>query len=98
MCPPMKRIPFRNCLASLRKLKPSSTLRKAALVLFSIALLLVGVAAVRAQTALDSFNPNANEQVFVIVVQPDGKILIGGRFGNISGENHNRLVRLNPDG
>ncbi|MFZ1220537.1 MAG: LamG-like jellyroll fold domain-containing protein [Chthoniobacterales bacterium] len=67
--------------------------------MFSIALLFAGVAAVRGQTALDGFDPNANEQIFVIVVQPaDGKILIGGRFTSVLGEKHNRLVRLNPDG
>jgi uncharacterized delta-60 repeat protein len=43
----------------------------------------------------DSFNPNANEIVFAIVVQPDGKILVGGRFsGAIGGETRNRIARL----
>src|SRR5260370_38059717 len=37
-----------------------------------------GTAAVRGQSALDGFDPNANGTVRVVVVQPDGKILIGG--------------------
>ncbi len=34
----------------------------------------------RGQSALDGFDPNANGVVRVVVVQPDGKILIGGFF------------------
>ena len=50
---------------------------------FSIAmlLLLVGSAvAVRGQTILDSFDPNVNGTVNAVIVQSDGKILIGGAF------------------
>ena len=43
-------------------------------------LLAGGAAAVRGQSALDGFDPNANGSVRVVVVQPDGKILIGGDF------------------
>src|SRR5436853_576211 len=43
-----------------------------------------GAAAVRGQSALDGFDPNANGAVFVVVVQPDGKILIGGDFTTLS--------------
>ena len=53
--------------------------------LFSIAVLLAGgAAAVRGQSALDGFDPNANGAVRVVVVQPDGKILIGGDFTTLS--------------
>jgi uncharacterized delta-60 repeat protein len=45
-----------------------------------------------------SFNPNANNTVFSVAVQPDGKILIGGSFTNLSGTPHNRIARLNADG
>jgi hypothetical protein len=34
----------------------------------------------RAQSALDGFDPNPNGSVEIVVVQPDGKILIGGTF------------------
>ena len=58
---------------------------------------------VRAQSALDGFDPNANGTVQVVVVQPDGKILIGGDFTTLSPNGggpvtRNRIARLNPDG
>src|SRR5207302_8515171 len=62
-----------------------------------------GAAAVHGQSALDGFDPNANSTVFVVVVQPDGKILIGGAFTTLSPNGgatvtRNRIARLNPDG
>ncbi len=81
-----------------------SKARKTALFLFSVALLLAGgAAAVRGQSALDGFDPNANGAVRVVVVQPDGKILIGGDFTTLSPNGgapvtRNRIARLNPDG
>lgn len=33
-----------------------------------------------------------------MALQPDGKILIGGRFGTIGGTSRNRIARLNPNG
>src|SRR5437870_3591579 len=62
-----------------------------------------GAAAVRGQSALDGFDPNANGTVQVVVVQPDGKILIGGDFTTLSPNGgvavtRNRIARLNPDG
>ena len=44
------------------------------------------------------FNPNANAPVRSIVLQADGKILVGGDFTSISGQTRNRLARLNTDG
>ena len=82
----------------------SRATRKAALLLFSVAVLLAGgAAAVRGQSALDGFDPNANGAVRVVVVQPDGKILIGGDFTTLSPNGgvavtRNRIARLNPDG
>ncbi len=35
------------------------------------------------QSALDGFDPNANGTINVVVVQPDGKILIGGEFSSV---------------
>ena len=61
-------------------------------------LLAGGAAAVRGQSALDGFDPNANGIVRVIVVQPDGKILIGGEFTTVLGVTRNHIARLNPDG
>jgi uncharacterized delta-60 repeat protein len=78
--------------------------RKAALFFFLGALLLAtGVTESRAQSALDGFDPNANGEVRVVVVQPDGKILIGGTFSALApngGPSVTRkgIARLNPDG
>jgi hypothetical protein len=54
------------------------------LLAMTVALLLLIPAAVRGQSALDGFDPNANDQVYVVVVQPDGKILLGGDFTTLS--------------
>src|SRR5438552_67323 len=62
-----------------------------------------GAAGLRGQSALDGFDPNANGVVRVVVIQPDGKILIGGDFTTLSPNGgvavtRNRIARLNPDG
>ena len=58
------------------------------------------IARLDAATGLaDSFNPSANNPVFSIAVQPDGKILAGGSFNgasSIGGQSRNRLARLDP--
>ena len=83
----------------LRKAVFRAAPKKAVSVLFSVALLLAGGAcALRGQSALDGFDPNASGLVRVVVVQPDGKILIGGDFTNVLGVARNRIARLNPDG
>jgi uncharacterized delta-60 repeat protein len=46
----------------------------------------------------DAFDPGANGTVWVLVHQPDGKILVGGDFTSLGGPTRNRLGRLNPDG
>ncbi|MES2837618.1 MAG: choice-of-anchor tandem repeat GloVer-containing protein [Bacteroidota bacterium] len=40
----------------------------------------------------------ANNTIFSIVLQNDGKILIGGNFTTFNGTNTNRICRLNPNG
>ena len=70
---------------------------------FVSVLLASGAATARAQSALDGFDPNANGTIRVIVVQPDGKILIGGDFTTVAPNGgaavtRNRIARLNPDG
>ncbi|MFZ3375663.1 MAG: delta-60 repeat domain-containing protein, partial [Chthoniobacterales bacterium] len=80
-------------------MRATSKAKKATLFLFSLAVLLAGgAAAVRGQSALDGFDPNANGTVHVVVVQPDGKILIGGDFNTVLGVTRNRIARLNADG
>lgn len=38
------------------------------------------------------------EPIYALAVQPDGKILVGGRFTSFRGEPRDRLARLNHDG
>jgi uncharacterized delta-60 repeat protein len=57
----------------------------------------------RGQSVVDGFDPNANDAVNAIVVQPDGKVLIGGDFITLSPNGgatvtRNHIARLNPDG
>src|SRR5205814_3462697 len=71
--------------------------------LCSIALLTGAAATARGQSALDGFDPNADGAIRVVVVQPDGKILIGGEFTTLSPNGgaavtRNHIARLNPDG
>lgn len=58
---------------------------------------------VAAQSSLDGFDPNANARLRTVIVQPDGKILIGGDFTTLAPNGgaavtRNRVARLNPDG
>ena len=44
-----------------------------------------------------AFDPNANDSVYAIAVQADGKILAGGAFNganSIGGQTRNRIARL----
>lgn len=51
----------------------------------------------RAQSALNGFDPNANGPVRAMVVQPDGKILVAGKFFSLGGFGHvDYLARLDP--
>jgi uncharacterized delta-60 repeat protein len=48
---------------------------------------------------LDSgFNPGADDVVYCLAEQPDGKILVGGNFTTLGGQARNCLGRLNSDG
>src|SRR2546426_8121129 len=47
--------------------------------------LLLLAAGVRAQSALDGFDPGANDTVRALAVQADGKILVGGAFTTLGG-------------
>ena len=44
------------------------------------------------------FDPNADDVVQSIALQPDGKIVIGGVFTQVGGVTRNYVARLNPDG
>ncbi len=59
------------------------------------------IARLNADGSVDaSFNPGggANDTVFKIAVQPDGKILLGGAFTRVVGAERTAVARLNPDG
>ncbi len=52
-----------------------------------------------------SFDPNAGYgllatiyDIFALILQPDGKIIIGGDFASAGGFIRNNIARLNPDG
>ncbi len=69
-----------------------------------VVLLLAGfIAMARGQSALDGFDPYANGIVRAVLVQPDGKVLIGGDFTSVAPNGgapvtRNRIARFNPDG
>ena len=93
------RSPATQAAACISFVRATSKAKKAVLLLFFVAVLLAGGAtAARGQSALDGFDPNANGTISVVVVQPDGKILIGGGFSTVLGVPRNRIARLNPDG
>jgi len=48
-------------------------------------------------TPLPLFIPGANNLVLTMVLQPDGKIVVGGVFTKMNGEARNYIARLNPD-
>jgi hypothetical protein len=59
--------------------------------------------AVRAQSAVDGFDPGANFIVRALLVQPDSRIVVGGWFSMLGGGGtgvtpRNYLGRLNADG
>jgi uncharacterized delta-60 repeat protein len=61
----------------------------------------VRIARLNADGSLDAgFNPGlgANNAVRTIMLQPDGKIIIGGQFTTYGGTSINRIARLNIDG
>jgi uncharacterized delta-60 repeat protein len=77
-------------------------LRPFAVVACSIAILCCPVVA-RAQTVDPGFNPGADQIVWSIAVQPDGKIIVGGSFTHLGGGTgtatvRNHIGRLNTDG
>ncbi len=47
---------------------------------------------------VEQTNPDFDPQVNDLVIQPDGKIVIGGRFDRYSGVSRNNIARVNTDG
>jgi uncharacterized delta-60 repeat protein len=62
---------------------------------------LPGVVRLNADGSLDtSFTPGkgANDRVNAVLIQPDGKILVAGRFNSFDNIVRNNIARLNPNG
>ncbi len=58
------------------------------------------IARLNSDGTLDAaFNPGtgANQTIYDIALQPDGKILLGGFFTTYNGANRTRIARINPD-
>jgi uncharacterized delta-60 repeat protein len=59
------------------------------------------IARINSDGSLDeTFNPGSGSisELLTTAIQPDGKILVGGRFSYFGGLEQNRITRLNPDG
>jgi hypothetical protein len=56
------------------------------------------IARLDADGTLDTaFDPNASSGVLALVVQDEGKVLIGGFFTQVGGQTRNYIARLNAD-
>ena len=56
------------------------------------------IARLNSDGSVDSgFDPNANDTVYNVAVQMDGKILLGGEFTTVGGTARNQMARLNND-
>jgi uncharacterized delta-60 repeat protein len=58
----------------------------------------VALAPATSGTLEAGFAPSADGYVNTVVVQPDGRLVIGGSFGLVNGLGRNRIERLNVDG
>ena len=76
--------------------------RRLTTIVASAIALLSGSVAARAQTVDPGFNPGANQVVWSMALQPDGKILVGGSFTGLGAATgtttRNHIGRLNADG
>ncbi|MFC5490509.1 delta-60 repeat domain-containing protein [Dokdonella soli] len=58
----------------------------------------LAIAPAFAQKVNDGFDPNADNAVWALAVQADGKLVAAGDFINIAGQSRPHLARLWPDG
>jgi uncharacterized delta-60 repeat protein len=68
---------------------------------FQVLAFSAGVACAQDEVALSSAfggGEGVNGEVLAIMIQPDGKIVIGGRFSAVNGIARNNIARLNGDG
>ncbi len=82
--------------------KPFALARRLAFALLTSLLCVVaalaGSDAAHAQSPLDGFAPDFNNEVRALALQSNGKLLVGGAFTQIGTIPRNRLVRLDPTG
>lgn len=60
-----------------------------------------GIARINTNGVMDTsfrVGTGANDAVWAVALQQDGKVLIGGNFTNVNGVPRNRIARLNRDG
>lgn len=76
----------------------AATLRARGLLIAMLGWLALLAGPAFAQYAADGFDPDVDGKVRSVVVQADGRILIGGDFTQVDGQARNRLARLNADG
>src|SRR5438045_3370834 len=84
---PNTKLPPSNQSGSCRTVfrdAPKFGRRRTLLLFFVVMLLTGGATAVRGQSGLTGFDPNANVAIRSVAVQADGKILIGGDFTTLS--------------
>jgi uncharacterized delta-60 repeat protein len=84
----------KRCQIATRLLASSLNLVITALLLFTLKV--YGQASLSDTTF--AIGAGADGLVYAILVLPDGKILVGGDFDNIAGQNYPNLARLNSDG
>jgi len=65
---------------------------------FLAGLIAFSCAGAAAQSAADGFAPDVDGVVNAVVIQPDGKVLLGGQFSSVDGFPRANVARLNPDG
>ena len=88
---------------SFRRLRPDETLQAARLAVFSFVLVLItSTTTFAAGGDLDTTFGNglagANDGLFAVALQADGKVLIGGEFTTVNGTARGHIARLNADG
>jgi uncharacterized delta-60 repeat protein len=95
---------LREIIATMKAARVSARLTR---FLFSATGVFVVTLKVCAQPVLDDFNPNINEPfgvaVRAVVVQPDGKVLVGGLFNSVAPNGgpsvtRKNIARFHPDG
>lgn len=75
---------------------PFPTIARAGRLLLGLSCL--ACAPAQATPTLDAFDPRANDSVYALAAQADGKLLIGGQFTQAGGQARARIARFRADG